>query len=141
MKRKLLTYVTFVMLSLFVLSCQKDDDTNSNSIATVATQGKWRVTLFSENGVDQTSAFSGYEFSFNTNGSAIATKAATNVNGTWAAGTDDSKQKFILNFGSASLWENISEDWQVKSQTANTITLEHVSGGNGGTDLLTLEKI
>lgn len=48
------------------------------------TTGKWRMTLFIENGVDILPIWDGFEFQFNTNKTVNAYKnGAVNDNGTW----------------------------------------------------------
>ena len=47
---------------------------------------------------------------------------------------------FITSFASPAIFEDLSEDWEILSRTASKIELKYVSGGNGGTDLLTFEK-
>ena len=69
-----------------------------------------------------------------------ATSGSTLVNGTWSSGNDDSQDKLYLNF-TTSPFDDLSEDWHVVEQNSSTIKLEDVSGGNGGTDYLTFEKV
>ena len=121
-------------------SCKKDDNSSSPS-STVVTQGQWKVTLFSENGVVETSKFSNYVFTFNTNGTVSAVRSGSTVNGSWSDGNDDSQHKLILNFASPADFTEISDDWHILQESSSKIELEDVSGGNGGTDLLTFEKI
>ncbi|MBL7923148.1 MAG: hypothetical protein JNL88_03020 [Bacteroidia bacterium] len=104
------------------------------------TQGQWQVTHFSENGIDETTKFDGYVFRFSSNGTVTATRSATVVSGTWSTGNDDSQLKLVLNFSTGNFTE-ISDDWHILNQTTAKIRLEDVSGGNGGTDLLTFEKV
>ena len=47
---------------------------------------------------------------------------------------------FNIFFASPADFAELSEDWDIISHTASKIELKHVSGGNGGTDLLTFEK-
>jgi hypothetical protein len=47
---------------------------------------------------------------------------------------------FIISFASPANFRELSEDWEILSRTASKIKLKHVSGGNGGTDLLTFEE-
>ena len=132
-----------VIAGLFMMafaSCKKDDNSSSPS-STVVTQGQWKVTLFSENGVVETSKFSNYVFTFNTNGTVSAVRSGSTVNGSWSDGNDDSQHKLILNFASPADFTEISDDWHIRQESSSKIELEDVSGGNGGTDLLTFEKI
>lgn len=47
---------------------------------------------------------------------------------------------FNIFFGSPADFAELSEDWDIISHSATKIELIHISGGNGGTDLLTFEK-
>jgi hypothetical protein len=132
-----------VVAGLFMMafaSCKKDDNSSSPS-SIVVTQGQWKVTLFSENGVVETSKFSNYVFTFSSNGTVSAVRSGSTVNGSWSDGNDDSQKKLILNFASPADFTEISDDWHILQETSSKIQLEDVSGGNGGTDLLTFEKI
>jgi hypothetical protein len=121
-------------------SCKKDDNSSSPS-SIVVTQGQWKVTLFSENGVVETSKFSNYVFTFSSNGTVSAVRSGSTVNGSWSDGNDDSQKKLNMNFASPVDFTEISDDWHILQETSSKIQLEDVSGGNGGTDLLTIEKI
>jgi hypothetical protein len=132
-----------VVAGLFMMafaSCKKDDNSSSPS-SIVVTQGQWKITLFSENGVVETSKFSNYVFTFSSNGTVSAVRSGSTVNGSWSDGNDDSQKKLILNFASPADFTEISDDWHILQETSSKIQLEDVSGGNGGTDLLTFEKI
>jgi len=131
----------FVMLVSFA-SCTKDDSNPSaNDVSNLVQQGKWKITSFTEDTNDETFHFTGYEFVFTANGSVSATKENTSVNGTWATGTDNSRAKLILSFGTTSPFDELNEDWRVLEKTSTSLKLEHVSGGNGGTDHLEFQKI
>lgn len=152
MKKFFLIPLLFGIFMLNVAStCSNDDDSNDDddsSSSTIITQtqntivnGAWRVTLFSEDGSNQTSQFSNYDFVFGTNGTITANNGSNTMNGTWTTGTDDSTPKFIINFSvSNGPFEEISEDWRILSTTSTKIELKHVSGGDGSIDLLTFEK-
>ena len=127
---------------LVVSSCKKDDNSpgTASAVSTTVSSGAWKVTYYLERDVDHTASFAGYAFTFNSNGAVAAVKTGNTVNGTWSAGNDDSKVKFILNFIAPDPFEEISEDWRVTERTDTKLTLEHVSGGDGHIDYLTFEK-
>lgn len=132
-----------VIAGLFMMafaSCKKDDNSSSPS-SSIVTQGQWKVTLFSENGVVETSKFSNYVFTFNSSGTVSAVRSGSTVNGSWSDGNDDSQKKLNMNFASPVDFTEISDDWHILQESSSKIELEDVSGGNGGTDLLTFEKI
>ena len=141
---KLITIVAAaIILVTTVSSCSKSDDTLNPLAALTQTiqQGKWKITYYNDNGNVETSTYTGYEFQFNSNGTITATKAGSTVSGTWTNGNDDSKLKLYLSFGTINPFQELNDDWHVTQQSAAIIKLEDVSGGGGGTDYLTFEKI
>ena len=137
--------IFFLLLAgTFMLgACSKDDDDNGGPSAAVATSlksGTWRVTSFVENGTDKTTDFNSFTFTFSNSGTVTAVNSILTANGTWTTGTDDSKHKLVLNFASPVLFDEISEDWEIVSQSSTQISLRHVSGGSGETDLLVFQK-
>lgn len=146
MKKAALLFSLACTLLFTVSSCKRDDNsvddtTNSNTsnISSTIQQGTWRISLYNDSGDDHTSHFSGYSFSFS-NGSITATKNGTTITGSYSSGTDDSQNKLYLNFGGTAVFSELNDDWHILEETANIIRLEDVSGGNGGTDLLTFEN-
>jgi hypothetical protein len=143
MKKILNIAALAIIMTAAFSSCKKDDNSASvqaTALNSIAVQGKWQVTFFSDNSVDKTIHFTGYQFQFNSNNTITATKGAVAVNGSWASGTDDSTVKFILSFSTPVEFLDLNDDWHVIQQSSTKITLQDVSGG-GGTDYLTFEKI
>ena len=136
MKKIILLSVAIFTSSLLIISCSKENITN---IASYVTKGTWRVTLYQENGVSKLYYFSNYDFIFS-NSTVTATRNASTVTGTFSTKYDDSKNKLVLNFGNTSLFNQLNDDWEILEESATKIRMQDVSGGNGGTDLLTLEK-
>ena len=144
MKKILSTTVLAIILMIAFSSCKKDDNSASaqaTALNAAVVQGKWKVTFFTDNGIDETIHFIGYEFQFNSNGTVTATKGGITVSGSWISGTDDSAVKLILNFSTPDVFLDLNDDWHVVQQTNTKITLQDISGGGGGTDYLTFEKI
>ena len=134
---------TFVFLS--TTASKSDDDNNSNAensqLNTVLKQGSWRMTSFIGKDGDETSDYSGYSFTFNEGGSAIAVKDASITSGTWSAEeSGNSTLKLILDFGSSSPLDELAEDWKVVLRSDSKITLDNLSGGDGHTDTMLFEK-
>ena len=150
MKSKHILSIFFMLfMSIILISCSSNDDSNSGDSSTVIAQlessiksGTWRVSNFVEDGNNQTSDFNGFSFSFGDNGIVTATNGSTTKNGTWITGTDDSTPKLIISFpDNDGPFEEISEDWRIESTTSSKIDLKHVSGGDGSIDLLSFTKI
>lgn len=158
MKIKLLSLIFSVFL---LISCGDDDNDNSTIPGTSADQttqiaqdGTWRITKFIDSGQDETSDFGSYTFTFNSNGTVDAVNDIRAVTGTWSI-TDDSgndssdddgnssdDDDFILFFtvSDSDSFEDLNDDWDFVSVSTTKIELIDVSGGNGGTDLLTFER-
>ena len=136
MKKIILLSVAILFSSLVIISCSKENITN---VASYVTKGTWRVTLYQENGISKLYYFSNYDFTFY-NSAVTATKNASTVTGTFSTKYIDSKNKLVLNFGNTSPFNQLNDDWEILEESAIKIRMQNVSGGNGGTDLLTLEK-
>ncbi|WP_010232398.1 hypothetical protein [Gillisia marina] len=110
--------------------------------------GTWRITKFMEDDNDETDHFTGFNFTFAANGALIASDGTDTFEGTWSITDSDSSDDdsndddldFNINFNLTNDFEELNEDWHFISRTANKIELIHISGGDGGTDLLTFEK-
>ena len=150
-----------LMLSFSLMSsmCSNDDDggsPNDNSleiaeIVTIAQSGTWRITNFNDSGQNETSDFNGYDFSFNADGSLVATNGSNSLTGTWSVtddsnSSDDSSSDDDIDFNiffpvpESNDFEDLNDDWDIVSTSSTRIELMDVSGGNGGTDMLTFEK-
>lgn len=158
MKTKLI-YGLLLMLSFSLMSstCSSDDDINSNNNAEIIQQiemlvqsDTWIITNYVDSGVDKTNNFSGYSFSFGADNSLTANSSSNSITGTWSItdssnSNDDSYSSedidFNIYFISPSNFNELSEDWEIVTRTTTKIELIHLSGGNGGTDYLTFEKI
>lgn len=123
--------------SMLLMACNKDNSQVSENLQ----QGTWKISYFNDGGNDETSHFTNYVFTFSAGGTATAVNGNNSVIGTWSTGTDDSHAKLVLYFGTQSPFDELDEDWHILQQSATSIQLEHVSGGNGDIDLLTFTKL
>lgn len=143
MKKYIFLFSIISFITLTSSMCSKEDDSSSSSssnISNIVQSGSWKITYFNDSGTDKTTLFSGYNFTFNSNGSLDAVYSSATVSGTWTDGTDDSQSKLYITF-SSSPFDKLSNDWHITEQSSVKIRLEDVSGGNGGTDYLTFERL
>lgn len=152
-KIKLISVFALLFMLNVASMCSNDDDTQQNSsvdptpvINTVNT-GTWRVTLYNDSGVNQTSNFAGYAFTFASANVLSASNGSNTYTGTWSVTSDNSLDDsptndldFNLAFASPANFASLTDDWNIISYTATKVELIHVSGGNGGTDYITFEK-
>ena len=147
LKISLLLVIVSLLLSV---SCNKDNDNLTNNtlkrVQNNVQSGTWRITKFIDSGTDETNHFSGYNFTFNSSGVLNANNGNNNYDGTWSItdsnSNDDSQDDldFNINFNLTNDFEDLNDDWDFISESSTKIELIDVSGGNGGTDYLTLEK-
>lgn len=161
MKKKI-KYFSISALVALLAACTTDDtnDNNSNNleaqiqeVKNLATSGTWIVSSFIDSGVNETDDFTGYSFAFNADGSLVADNGTNTVEGTWSVTSDDSDDSmddspddssddidFNIFFASPENFNELTEDWEIVSQSSTKIDLIHVSGGDGSTDTLTFEN-
>jgi hypothetical protein len=147
-----LTMLIGLSALLTLPSCTNSSDDHADLQQTVVQNnvqaGEWRITSFMDSGKDETSHFSGYTFSFGSNRTLTSTNGSINYSGSWSIthsnSNDDSPHRdldFNILFNLTNQFEDISEDWQIVSQSSTRIELIHISGGNGGTEYLTFERM
>ncbi|MBO3116950.1 hypothetical protein J4050_09335 [Winogradskyella sp. DF17] len=125
-----------------------------SEIINIISSEQWRVSSMVDSGQDETADFFGYTFSFNSNGSLVATGSSNTLTGTWSLSNsssssssdddsnDDSDVDFIISFPVPDDhdFDDLNDDWDVVSYSSNEIRLIDISGGNGGTDTLVFTK-
>ena len=147
---------TFLIIGLLfiTMSCTTNDTIITDNSAAIqqvqntAKSGDWRITNFNDSGTNKTANFTGFSFTFSDNNTITAVNGSTTVSGTWSvrdsnnSSNDDSSNDidFDISFASPRNFQDLTEDWSIVSSSNSKIDLKHVSGGNGGTDLLTFEK-
>jgi hypothetical protein len=140
MKKSWLFLSVIFGITLLGSSCSKDDSADVSGVIKTLEKGEWIITQFLDDDKDELYHFAGYSFTFS-NGVVTASKPGSgSVTGTYKEGSDDSKPKFIIDFGSTEPFDELNEDWEILEKSSSKIRLTHVSGGNGGTDHLTFEK-
>lgn len=151
MKALILKAIFSLAIVFTISSCSSDDDNNSSNtfqdvVEETIQSGNWRITKYIDSGDDETSDYNGYNFTFNSDNSLVATNGTNTYNGTWSItdsnSSDDSLDDLDFNilFATPPDFEELSDDWDILSRTDSKIELIDISSGNGGTDYLTFEK-
>ena len=134
-------------IGLFHHSCSDNNepivDQVSSQVESQIQSKTWRITHFNDSGKDETAHFTGYSFTFEKEGKFIAENGSNRFEGTWQIMDDNSGDdsqddlELIIYFNLTNDFEDLNEDWDFISSSATKIELTHISGGNGGTDMLT----
>jgi hypothetical protein len=151
-KIALIPMLSFIFMLNVASMCSDDDNSNTSAdptpVINTVSSGTWRITLYEDNGVNETNNYANYIFTFNSNGVLTAANS-TSYNGTWSVtasnSNDDSQDDLDFNIAFLApapnaFTDDLTDDWDIVSYTATRIQLIDVSGGNGGTDYLTFEK-
>lgn len=146
-------FIPIIALALTFTACGDDDinpQTGQNQIQETVASGLWKITYFNDSGDDETYHFVNYDFTFENDGTLTATNNTTTYTGEWSitdsnSGSDDdnphSDLDFNIFFNLSNEFEELNDDWDILSQSDDKIELIDVSGGNGGTDYLTFERM
>lgn len=134
-----------ILASVGTTSCLQGDDLaapgSPNNPSVDFTGSSWKITYFWDSDHDETGHYNAFVFVFQADGTVNVSGGPAPYNGTWSKGSDDSTAKLYLNFTTPPDLEELSDDWHILEWTDNSIRLQDISGGNGGTDLLTFIRI
>jgi uncharacterized cupin superfamily protein len=121
LKTKGISLISALSLVILFTTLQSSSCSKSDDVATINTgiTGTWRVSLYWDK-KDETSKFSGYNFSFNSGGQLTASNGASNLSGTWS----ESSTKFTINFGTDPTFSSLNKDWLKEEKTATSIKLK-----------------
>ena len=143
-KLQLMLIIMSVVMGSFS-SCSKDSTTTpgtTTATSTILLQGTWKITYFNDSGTDGTANYNGYIITFVSGGSVSVINGSIVYNGSWSTHNDDSQNKLYMNFGTTtSPMVELQKDWHLIEKTNVKIRMEDISGGAGGTDYLTIERI
>lgn len=115
-----------------------DDSVTPTNLSSIITQGTWYISYFDNEGTIETPLYSGYTFTFNTDGTTTA-QSSTVIAGTWSNYMDSGVEKLDLLYTGVTL-DEIGEDWEVLSYTATSIQLVDISGGSTDIKYLNFTK-
>lgn len=143
--------IVLIFFLLLTLSCTKEDDDNTtvkiqDQIQTNVQKGNWRITQFVDSGENEIENYIGYDFTFSSSGVLTTTNGTDSYAGTWSISDKDNNDDsiddlhFNIQFDLNNDFEELSDDWDIISQSPDKIQLIDISGGNGDTDYLTFNK-
>ncbi len=150
MRSKIFKSLLIVSSVFVIFSCEKQDNTldlEPLGVSVSLLKSDWKITYYFDD-VNETADYIGYVLTFQQDGSVVATNGTLSVNGTWFIddsdsnddSTDDSVELNII-FSNPDFFEELSDDWDIISFSDDKIELKDISGGDGTTDYLTLEKV
>lgn len=120
------------VINSYIENCTPSDPgpVNPNPLLEeILASGSWYVSYFFRQ-TDQTSDYTAYDFTFNTDGTASATGEPAPIGGTWVTFTEDGQKHLFFVFNSNAL-EEMEESWIVTEFSQTTVKMRYESGGSG----------
>jgi hypothetical protein len=118
-----------------------NDDLDDTPFIDVLTNGTWKITKLLKGTSDQTSAFTGFSFTFNTDGTALSTDGNSSTEGSWNSYGDSGYLGVELDFGQQPHFDTIHGDWKITGFGSQVIKLEQMDYEDGLLETLVFEKI
>jgi hypothetical protein len=128
-------------LAIILASCSKNDTTSDPAADlavknSIVVQSDWKITQYTDSGIDETSDFSGYKFKFNTDGTLVAIASDATFNGNWVLSlgnvksddsgnnsSDDNLNKLTISITGSKKMDHLSHKWLTDKITATEIWL------------------
>lgn len=115
------TLLLLIILTITAFSCRKPADVPS--LASIITEGTWYVNLMKSNGINLTSLYKGWQFTFKVDKTVTVTNGVDHYNGTWEE--DHLTQNFTLAITSSELELNsICREWDISFKTPKRVTFQ-----------------
>jgi hypothetical protein len=131
MKTTMKLFLLAVSISLVSCSKSNDDNVNPNNSTSKVEQvsGSWTVTYYLDSGKDETSDYSGYQFSFGTDGILSATSLSGSYAGTWWIGSkssddDNSSNRLNIMISGNKAMDHLQHDWVILKLSGTEIWLK-----------------
>lgn len=144
-----------VALAFLFFNCSTDDNDDDQmddvqpaaQVEEEVIEGTWRITEFIDSGDNETALFADYNFTFNTNGTIMASNGTNTLEGVWSiSNDDDDDDEDDLDFNiffpvpDSNDFEELNEDWDIVSTSSTRIELEDISDDDPEIDRLTFER-
>lgn len=119
----------FCSALVFAMACHKDkDQPAATSLSSVLVQGNWMIHYYFDN-KDETSTFTGYTFTFSSNGTFTLKNGAESYTGAWQEVTDNGKKKLMIQVNTINFIQKLNDDWEVRSYNAAFVELNDDNAG------------
>lgn len=93
----------------------------------LAIQGTWEVVEYSKEKIDQTNFFSGFTFTFNPDGTVLATKGNTIVEGTYVVVPIGDSNELKITFPATTPFPSLNYTWKSSAVSDMELSFEYTS--------------
>ncbi len=116
-----------------------DTGPDPQELRDILTQGTWFVDQYVDDGDDETGVFSGYDFTFNADGSVNASNGSETVPGIWVVGVAGDELSFEFDMDSP-INDADDDDYRATNYDATNVTFVIRDSGGGVEDILTFKR-
>ncbi len=119
-------------------NCSENTNTTLDFVQ-VLSNGAWKISYFYHD-EEQTTVYSGYQFSFKSDYTVVASKSGISKTGTWSIKTNNGEREFKIDFDADPLKE-LEENWEVFEFSTSELRFRDPSDNSLETDYLYFTKI
>ena len=116
-----LVFLLVLLFGISIAHCKKaKEQIAKNYVIEVMTSGRWIVQQFSEDGTDESSQFTPYEFQFTADEKVYGIEGAVQTPGTWSG--DASAMTIYSNFPNANdTLTKLNDTWKITKNTPSLV--------------------
>lgn len=119
-------------------NCSGNTNTSLDFVQ-VLTSGVWKISYFFDD-EERTAFYNGYQFSFKSDYTVVASKSEISKSGTWLIKTNNGEREFKIDFDEDYL-NNLEENWEVFEFNTSELHFRDPSDDSVETDYLYFTKI
>jgi hypothetical protein len=119
-------------------NCSENTNTAPDFVQ-VLSNGAWKISYFYHD-EERTTVYSGYQFSFKSDYTVVASKSGISETGTWSIKTNNGEREFKIDFDADPL-KKLEENWEVFEFSTSELRFRDPSDNSLETDYLYFTKI
>lgn len=102
-------------------------DASKELLLEIMTNGRWVVEVYSQDNIDLTAEYTGYEFQFYRDGNLQGIKGSDVTNGTWVPDTRNLTMQSSFPLGSINLLIRLNETWKITKSSMSHVEAKPLS--------------
>lgn len=102
-------------------------DASKELLLEIMTNGRWVVEVYSQDNIDLTAEYTGYEFQFYRDGNLQGIKGSDVTNGTWVPDTRNLTMQSSFPLGSNTLLIRLNETWKITKSSMSHVEAKPLS--------------
>ncbi len=119
-------------------NCSENTNTSLDFVQ-VLTSGTWKISYFFDD-EERTTVYNGYQFSFKSDYTVVASKSGISKTGIWSIKTNNGEREFKIDFDADPL-KKLEENWEVFEFSTSELRFRDPSDNSLETDYLYFTKI